>query len=644
MSTYMKAEDDEADPVVREIDVFVTNKISRMLCMMQFPLRPPWRTLESQQISQVRLKPLKAGPRIEMDLTLPRGPTYDAEATYPISQQTLRSAAVPLQTNYALGILREGRRGAGGDAQANDQLHLTPVHLAMQMRPSFTYIDDAQHALEVAQAGGEEEDETSAAANGADNKKGTTATTTSGESEDVEVQVQFKKRETQPKSMTAKRHMAAAALAKEESETAFVPLQLLDVDSPAHAAIFEQLVCKAAVQREPIPWNVTRQDYLELLAPTPTLEAYVVNQKRELLRGAVSMEALRAMDCDAQVRAMMAAAGTLPYAKIRQLATAAHSEEELLLKLREHCVLVRGRWVVRSALVAQAGMASVRDYVLLLLSEAEHVRVRDVAQATGVPGDRIKGLLERFAVCDGAVGWRFKQPYDTAFVAQHPDVAEHFARALAEQRPATLRAVQQVKNRLVPLDAVGPATSTSPALSSSVGNAGNGAAQRGVSPRPTAMPSALPAAAQGAPDLGKYQKPLTDFFTELFRMYGSCNMTFLRGQLSRRVCDDDDGNSLFGAKIPDSVFNAVLRQVALTMHDTWFLKQRGDPDVDRVRDVIIRVFRDRTTVRKSDMKQECQKAFGSDKLPIRAMKVALEELAYSKSNAWIFKPGNGNNA
>ena len=43
------------------------------------------------------------------------------------------------------------------------------------------------------------------------------------------------------------------------------------------------------------------------------------------------------------------------------------------------------------------------------------------------------------------------------------------------------------------------------------------------------------------------------------------------------------------------------------------------------------------------MKQECQKAFGTDKIPIRAMKVALEELAYSKGNAWIFKPGSGNN-
>lgn len=645
--------DDEADPVVREIDVFVTNKISRMLCMMQFPLRPPWRTLESQQIAQVRLKPLKAGPRIEMDLALPRGPTYDAEATYPISQQTLRSAAVPLQTNYALGILREGRRGAGagaGDAGANDQLHLTPVHLAMQMRPSFAYIDDAQRALELAQAGGDDDGDTgdaaaAAAGKGADAKKAGAE----GESEEVEVQVQFKKRETQPKSMTAKRHLAAAALAKEESETAFVPLQLLDVDSPAHAAIFEQLVCKAAVQREPIPWNVTRQDYLELLAPTPTLEAYVVNQKRELLRGAVSMEALRAMgDCDAQVRAMMAAAGTLPYAKIRQLATAAHSEEELLLKLREHCVLVHGRWVVRSALVAHAGMISVRDYVLLLLSETEHVSVRDVARATGVPGDRIKAVLQRFAVCDGAAGWRFKQPYDSDFVARHPDVAEHFARYLAEQRPATLRAVQQVRNRLVPLDAPPAASSGAAAGAAALRNSS-------VSPRPagtgtgtgsssSALPGTLPAAAQGAPDLGKYQKPLTDFLTELFRMYGSCNMTFLRGQLSRRVCDDDDGNSLFGAKISDSVFNAVLRQVALTMHDTWFLKQRGDPEVDRVREVVIRVFRDRTTVRKSDMKQECQKAFGTDKLPIRAMKVALEELAYSKSNAWIFKPGNGNNA
>ena len=646
--------DDDADPVVREIDVFVTNKISRMLCMMQFPLRPPWRTLESQQIAQVRLKPLKAGPRIEMDLALPRGPTYDAEATYPISQQTLRSATVPLQTNYALGILREGRRGALGDAAANDQLHLTPVHLAMQMRPSFAYIDDAQRALELAQAGGgDDDDDANNKANGAKGAGGAADVKkegNEGESEDVEVQVQFKRRETQPKSMTARRHLAAAAAAKEESETAFVPLQLLDVDSPAHAAIFEQLVCKAAVQREPIPWNVTRQDYLELLAPTPTLEAYVVAQKRELLRGAVSMEALRAMpDADAQVRAMMCAAGTLPYAKIRALATAAHSEEELLLKLREHCVLVHGRWVVRSALVAAAGMIAVRDYVLLLLAEADHVAVRDVARATGVPGDRIKTVLQRFAVCDGSAGWRFKQPCDTAFVAQHPDVVAHFERDLAEQRPATLRAVQQVKNRLVPLDApAGPATS--PALPGLRGTS--------VSPRPgtggapgggpgaagTGMPGTLPAAAQGAPDLGKYQKPLTDFLTELFRMYGSCNMTFLRGQLSRRVCDDDDGNSLFGAKISDSVFNAVLRQVALTMHDTWFLKQRGDPEVDRVREVVIRVFRDRTTVRKSDMKQECQKAFGTDKLPIRAMKVALEELAYSKSNAWIFKPGNGNNA
>ena len=627
------------DPVVRKIDVFVTNKVSRMLCMMQFPLRPAWRALESSQISQVRLKPLKAGPRFEMDVALPRGPSYDADATYPITQQTLRSAPVPLQTNYAVGILREGRRSANGSALANDQLHLTPVHLALQMRPSFAYIDDAQHALESARAG--EDADAAAASTGQQQQQ------QSGEEaqqEEVEVQVQFKKRETAPKSMTAKRHMAAAAMAKEESETPFVPLQLLDIDSPAHAAIFEQLVCRTSAQAQPVAWNGSRHDYLELLAPTPVPEQYVLNQKRELLRGSVSMEALRTMDCDQQVRAVLGAAGTLPYTTIRRLVTAARSEEELLLKLREHGVFVAGRWVARSTLVAQAGMSHVRDYILLLFADSEHVRVRDVVGATGVDGDRVKALLQRFAVSDGSAGWRLKQPRDESFIAHHPDVAAREAQRLRDGRADVLRCVQLVRNRMLPLDPPPPVPSVpvrglTPVLDAAA--AAGALAQQHQHQQQVQLQLQQQ---QSSVDLGKYQKPLADFLLELFRMYGSCNMTFLRGQLSRRVCDDDEGNKLFGAKVSDSVFNAVLRQVATTMHDTWFLKQHGDPELDRVRDVIIRVFKDRTTVRKSDMKLECQRAFGTDKLPIRQMKVALEELAYSKANVWIFKPGSGNNS
>ena len=51
-----------------------------------------------------------------------------------LDERVLSSARVPLNTNYAVGLLQRG------------ELHLTPLQGLLQMRPSFGFLDDADRA------------------------------------------------------------------------------------------------------------------------------------------------------------------------------------------------------------------------------------------------------------------------------------------------------------------------------------------------------------------------------------------------------------------------------------------------------------------------------------------------------------------
>jgi len=629
-------EEDQDDPVVKEIDVYVTNKLSQMLCLMQFPLRPAWRLLDPSHVSGIRLKVLKSGPRFEMDCALPTGPNYDQSADFPISTMKMKSSSIPLQTNYAVGILREGTMGE------RDQLHLTPVRQVVQMRPSFSHID-AQDAVKEEKTGGKE------GSDGSGDMSGAKSASDSMKTGPQEVQVVFRKRETAPKSMTARRHMAAVALAKEEQETPFVPLQLLDIDSNQHGFMFDQLTCPSTAQSKNIQWNVSRSDYLDLLAPVPTMEPYLVKQREELLKGTLSLEQLRTMDGPAQVSALLAAAGCLPCSKIRQHATAVANEEELVLHLREAGVMVNGRWVARSDVVCKAGMVYVRDYMLLLLNSDEYIHLGDIVRATGAPFNMVRETAEKFTVKEGSKGWRLKYGRDDEFLSSHPEEEARGNEMWESRRDGILKAISQINSRLIPL-----------VPTSSAGTKTSGAREpRILSDGTVISPSVSPSLISASPGPGsgttsdnkhsaidkdvldKNQNALQDFLQEMFSTYGCCNTAFLRGQLSRRICDDDASNPLFGVEISDSLFNAVLRKIAMTMHDTWFLKTLNDPEVDRLREVVIEVFREKKVVRKSDMKQACQKALGGEKIPAKPLKRVLEELAEIKVNTLIFKTGSG---
>ena len=62
---------EEDDPVVRELDVYICNEFlgsSTHLCLLQSPLRPPWRPYDYNKIHKARYKP--NARRLEMDMPL----------------------------------------------------------------------------------------------------------------------------------------------------------------------------------------------------------------------------------------------------------------------------------------------------------------------------------------------------------------------------------------------------------------------------------------------------------------------------------------------------------------------------------------------------------------------------------------------
>ncbi|KAF9344418.1 hypothetical protein BGX26_004391 [Mortierella sp. AD094] len=63
------------------------------------------------------------------------GEPDDDETRELLDKQTLVSSLIPNATNYLAGVLR------------NDEMHLTPFHGAVQLRPSFKYLDkiDEKH-------------------------------------------------------------------------------------------------------------------------------------------------------------------------------------------------------------------------------------------------------------------------------------------------------------------------------------------------------------------------------------------------------------------------------------------------------------------------------------------------------------------
>ncbi|KAL0586716.1 hypothetical protein ABG067_003704 [Albugo candida] len=122
---------EENDPIIAEIPVHLVETQRGKLHLIQYPLRPSYRPMPTAP-QKARLKPQNRILQLDYDGRL-SAQNYDRDAEDYLQQRYLRlqSSQVKEQSNNAIGVLRQG------------QLHLTPLHSVLQMRPSLLHIDNA---------------------------------------------------------------------------------------------------------------------------------------------------------------------------------------------------------------------------------------------------------------------------------------------------------------------------------------------------------------------------------------------------------------------------------------------------------------------------------------------------------------------
>ncbi|KAL7719173.1 DNA-directed RNA polymerase III subunit RPC5 [Entamoeba marina] len=121
-------EEDDNDPVVSEMDVYLCNNPEEVF-LLQYPTRLPWRPFDLSSVNEVRYKPAQQG--LELDVKL-NSDFSDEDSSYQITHHTYKGSVTSIRANYAVGFIKS----VGGQAE----LILLPIDAVSQLRPELNYI------------------------------------------------------------------------------------------------------------------------------------------------------------------------------------------------------------------------------------------------------------------------------------------------------------------------------------------------------------------------------------------------------------------------------------------------------------------------------------------------------------------------
>ncbi|CAN0399070.1 unnamed protein product, partial [Ectocarpus sp. 12 AP-2014] len=122
---------DPDDPLDRVLDVYLADELEDHLYLLQYPMQPADRPSSTPLAVKVKA----ANHLLEVEHPIKQGGKhYDKNAPGQLRRATQKhtGSRVRPATNFAFGVIR------------SDELHLTPIHATMQMRPCFQHIDEAK--------------------------------------------------------------------------------------------------------------------------------------------------------------------------------------------------------------------------------------------------------------------------------------------------------------------------------------------------------------------------------------------------------------------------------------------------------------------------------------------------------------------
>ncbi|NXD70073.1 RPC5 polymerase, partial [Eolophus roseicapillus] len=405
------------------IDVFLARSLLEKLYLFQYPIRPASMTYDDVTHLSAKIKPKQQKVELEMaiDTLNPNycrskgeqialnvdGTCTDETSTYSsklMDKQTFCSSqAASNVSRYAAAVYKKG------------ELHLTPLHGILQLRPSFTYLDkaDAKHR------------EREAANEGGDSSQ--------DEAEDdvKQITVRFSRPETE--QARQRRVQSYEFLQKRQAEEHWVHLHYYGLKDSRSEHERQYLFSQGHGLAENTELIKSPSEYLMMLMP-PSVEEE--SDKPVAPSNVLSMAQLRTLPLADQIKILMKNVKVMPFANLMSLLGSGTDSTAVLRCIQQVAMLVQGNWVVKSDVLYPKDTSSPhsgvpaevlcrgRDFVMWKFTRDRWVVRKEVAAVTKLCPEDVKDFLEHMSVARINKGWEFMLPYDEDFVKKHPDIVQ----------------------------------------------------------------------------------------------------------------------------------------------------------------------------------------------------------------------------
>ncbi|XP_066291491.1 DNA-directed RNA polymerase III subunit RPC5-like [Branchiostoma lanceolatum] len=415
------AEDD--DPVVDEVDVFLAKGLAENLYLFQYPLRPSGVIHDPSKVQAARFKPQHQKVELEVGIDTQsrqyawskgeqialnvdgKGQEASHFGSDVMDKQVLTSTTVPTPSScYAVGMVRDG------------ELHLTPVHGTVQMRPSYNYLDKADVRMKEA-----------AAAMAAD-----AGESSQDEEEDNPraVTVRFARPETDE---TKARRMASYQYIEQQvAEEQWINCSLHGTKGP-YAEKERQLLYTRATDFDASHLTRPPKEYLSMLLPEASEDS---SEKPAMPSNVLSLSQLKNLSLGDQVKALMTNAKMMSFSQLLALLTSGVDPTAVLRTVQQVAMLVQGNWVVKSDILYPKDTCSPhsgapaelvcrgRDYVMWRFTQFRFIVRKEATSIIKLPHEDVKEIFEQLAVVRVNKGWEFLLPHDQDFMDRYPDVVQ----------------------------------------------------------------------------------------------------------------------------------------------------------------------------------------------------------------------------
>ncbi|XP_067859633.1 DNA-directed RNA polymerase III subunit RPC5 isoform X2 [Heptranchias perlo] len=415
---------EEDDPIIQEIDVHLAKSLAEKLYLFQYPVRPASMKYDEVTHLAARIKPKQQKVELEMAidtvspnycrskgeqiaLNVDGTSTDDSGSTYAtklMDKQIFSSIQSAGNTSrYAAAVYRKG------------ELHVTPLHGILQMRPSFSYLDkaDAKHREREAanEAGDSSQDE--------------------AEDDVKQITVRFSRPETE--QARQRRIQSYEFLQKKQAEEAWYHLHYCGVKDSRSEHERQYLFSQLAGMLETAELTKSPSEYLSMLMPPVEEEESKVPLAPS---NVLSMSQLRTLPLADQVKTLIKNVKVVQFANLMGLLGSGVDSTAVLRCIQQVAMLVQGCWVVKSDVLYPKGTCSPhsgvtaevlcrgRDFAMWKFTQGLWVVRKEISAVVKLPPEDVKDFLEQMAVPRINKGWEFLLPHDAKFMKKHPDVVQ----------------------------------------------------------------------------------------------------------------------------------------------------------------------------------------------------------------------------